>query len=248
MNLSVKQDSPIILEFVGLPGAGKTTLAKHLIKYRENDQHQIRLFQLQPLIPNSQEKRTKQLVHVLRFGRFCLGQVPFLSLQLFCFGLQMGRPSMKRLQDLYRYLLMLQQVDQIRANGTARQIIILDQGFLQLQGSILLPNKEVKSSGLQNLIRLTMPNRIDGVVWVECPPGTSLNRVYNRQTGGNSRFKHWSPAVAEPRQLAMKQLTQKALHIAKKYGIPSLSISGTSLPDQNEPQISQWLTTLRETI
>ena len=156
-----------VIEFVGLPGAGKSTITRAL----------------PALWPTSRNTDPAALPFARRVA-FYRHALPFmLSLR----PLQAADPMrMTRLADELRFY-------QRAAEGP----LVIDQGMIQKLWSLLLDRTSHSAAALEALVAAFAPSAADLVVWLGTPPEVAAERLLARNGGNSRLQKRAAPDMMQ---------------------------------------------------
>lgn len=173
-------DKNILVEFVGLPASGKTTIAEHLCHQNKNFKN------LTPIRANFKVKRKETIYRHLSALNY-LVKKPVLSYRLY----GMIRNSEQLSFDDVRatYVNLLYKLELYR-KVTSDQINVMDEGMLHALMSIVISakNRRYIVKKLKENIRVN--NKVDRwiVIYVDNDEIVTLNRLRGRTK--NSRNSH----------------------------------------------------------
>lgn len=174
-------ESPVVLEFVGLPGAGKTTLARRVAERLEAEGRSCHA----PRFGRPASVRRSRLERALQLTS-TYATMGGLSVEVLRFGLAIRplRPGRVRwLREL------LDSVQSIVAAESGSDFVLLDQGFLQAAWSATVHGTLPSPPVIERLVRRAAAFHGYRVIYIHLvvESGTALDRIAGRQ-GGRSRF------------------------------------------------------------
>lgn len=150
--------TPLVIELVGLPGAGKTSLT-HRIPVPHLGRRDISSLRL-PL--------NRATWHVLR------------SAVALSFTIRPWKPSY--------FLRAVKLVLALRCYGESEHpLVIMDQGLVQKLWSMVIETRSYSVDRLEDLVLALSPFAADHLVWISVPHELAARRIVERK-GGNSRF------------------------------------------------------------
>lgn len=218
--MSAGHRSPLVAEFVGLPGAGKTTVADRVVaelsavglacgsrfSVHEQDIHPV--------------------LHYLRLGLFYLRDLPELraSLEL----IRTSHPvTPAKIAQSFRFLSLWAYRLQL-LTGRGYQTVLLDQGVVQGAWSLMLRNpwqEEAIGDAVRRIIRSTqLPYCL---VYFDVPIETALDRISQR-TSLDSSFDRLEKSEARRRmQLHSSGLERLFLQTVQSTGLPYIRVDAT---------------------
>lgn len=187
----MEQDSQLLVEFVGLPAAGKTTVASAVkdVLVQEGD------LDVAAGVTTSTEKRNNvRLVTVLKLIIVHVFLSPVRSLRSLVY---LHRTKPKTLLELLRYFLyQLYMCEELRRAKVEETVHLADQGFLQHLWRIRLKSTEEDSSHLLSLAQLYYPPlEPDIVVFVNVDHHTRMTRGKQREGVDDALFDPEHPAI-----------------------------------------------------
>jgi hypothetical protein len=234
---------PLIIEFVGLPGAGKTTIIDRLVEMegqedlgilsfrglRQRECRKNRTAQRWQRVTGAVDLLMKRRGTMLHLLRYALLSRPFDSFRMSC------------VRD---FVMLAQQLDRRRRDvPREHRVELLDHGFVQTLGSMAVPCASACPENLGTLVARALADWVDGLVWVECSPETALCRV-RRRVGGGSRFDRWPDEVFRQNQMTMLKVLGDAVQRAGRAGVPVLAVSSADPPAVNAVRVRAWLQSL----
>lgn len=145
----------MIIECVGLPGAGKTTVC-NLVAVSHGKKGAVPLHALRP---------SKELLGVAwQIALLCLSARPF---------------SFDRVRRGFNLVVFL------RHYQARDITLLMDQGIVQKLWSILLGARQFSLGRVEKVLRAMKPLAPDSVVWLRVPAGIALNRLVRRAGGNS---------------------------------------------------------------
>lgn len=199
----MKADPPLLVELVGQPGAGKSTLARAAAKGSE-----IRT----RASLGSAWKKLPYITQGLFFGRAMLdGACLFRAIQLTL------RARLFRSDSLSRLFRLLVKSHWIRAQGGE---LLLEEGCLQDLWSIYYSagRREAEPGQLAPLIRCLYRGVRAEIIFLEVEPHHAFNRIRNR-THGKSRLDQYAEAELRQHLSATAQLPRSLADAARVAGL-----------------------------
>lgn len=189
--------SPLVVEFVGLPGAGKTTIAHQVID--ELTARGYRCFGHSTLSsPEGREKRSggvsSKLSTLGRLVSSCLAHRR-IAADALDYTVRVNPLGILGLQRLLKFLIRLDFVRELMEGDY--DVLVLDQGPIQNLWSIATTGRAPASSDqLARVLRDVLDEVRPHVVLVDVEPDLAFERVAVRSTM-RSRFDRMPPSEAE---------------------------------------------------
>jgi hypothetical protein len=231
---------PLIIEFAGLPGAGKTTLVDRIVEMER--QGNLGILSFRHLSHLAYRKnRTKQRLLRVTGAAALLVKKREMMLHLLRYAL-LSKPFIRsRLQYVWDLVALAQQLDGRKVSLPAEhRAELLDHGFVQTLGSLAVPRVSAHMEKLEAFVAGALADWVDGLVWVECSPEIALSRVRGR-VGGGSRFDRWPDEVFRQNQTTMLTVLGDAVQRAGRAGVPVLTISAADSLAVNAVKVRAWL-------
>jgi thymidylate kinase len=187
---------PLVIEFVGLPGAGKTAVAHRVIE--QLDSAGYRCFGYSTLhTPEAIEKESGRIASKLRTaGRFALSCLTYrrLAVDAFFYTLEVNPRSLSSLRRFFILLLRFRFVRSVMEEGY--DVLVLDQGPIQNIWSIATTGGRSPSDRhLIRVLRDVLDELAPLLVLVDVDPDVAWNRIASRPTM-RSRFDRMPPSEA----------------------------------------------------
>lgn len=178
----------IVVEFVGLPGAGKTTLSRTVAEELESSGLAV----TEPTRKTASRAHLYRLASKSRFAITCLSRYPRAGLSTCRAVLATDqRSGLDLVQVLYNYLYVSGVVDHHRSSTP---VCLLDQGQYQAIWSLGLRSGRPWSELFDRFGGELLGPSPDLVVLVEADESTIATRLQTREHG-DTRFRHGSEEI-----------------------------------------------------
>jgi len=169
------KDKPLIIEFVGLPGCGKSTMAKSIISIFQNEKNIIKRSDFSKTI----DKMWKYpiLIPFATIYYFIKPKHRRFKKDLFRFAFQF---PINKLGLIYTvYLIILYEL--LNKNINEDKIVILDEGIIQFLSSIS-HNIPINNNTLLHNLVSNLKSVIEDILFIECdlPIETVIERIKKR--------------------------------------------------------------------
>jgi thymidylate kinase len=183
-----------VVEFAGLPGSGKTTIARAALA--ELEDMGLRCFCNESLVDRSSVQRRKsahatgKLTTLARLLLSCArsGRVAFDLARCIAHTRSRNRSSLTRAASL---MVLLDEIKSVPAD--CYDLVLLDQGLLQYVWSIFVAGDLPPDRHLQRLVATVLEEVPLAVIFVGIDATSAASRIGGRVTR-SSRFDEFSPA------------------------------------------------------
>ena len=239
-----RQSAPIV-EFIGLPGAGKTTLCTEVARQLHNGGRSVvrRDEILQRWHQNSMGQKLMQLWPDCSRDWQVLTQILALAAQV----QPLNTTSVLKAATTYvnakrntRTASHLPQTRLLDGGGLQEATLLLDQGVLQEAWSVAISGQNPPLKPLQSAIEALAGDGTMRVVALTVDVETALDRIHNRPTH-NSRFDAMNPDRAGDILSASVASLQTILDVLRALGVPILEVDSSHPIEENGRAIAQWI-------
>ncbi|MGD2027622.1 MAG: AAA family ATPase [Anaerolineales bacterium] len=208
---------PLIIEFIGLPGAGKTTIAQHMLAELNKAGYQC--FSLSTLEnPESVEKnKGGVLSKVGTFSYFLFSCLKDFRMCRDAF-LYAWHVRPRRFENFKRFVVLLVRMNDLRTLLKENyDLIVLDQGILQNIWSIAATGDPPKNGKyLRQLLNSVLSQVPEFVVHIDVDVDLAVERIHQRPTM-RSRFDRLSPRQAGILLTEYKRIFAQIIHAADYF-------------------------------
>ncbi|MBD2359253.1 AAA family ATPase [Tolypothrix sp. FACHB-123] len=229
-----KVNAPIVLEFIGLPGAGKTTVFQQVVAQLKQQgvsvaagdqilrdwKHQPLWQRLWKLIPQTQNQ----------------WRILWQSLLL---ATQVKPTNWLSFSKAIKTYANLKRIDAI-AQSQKEQLILLDQGLLQEIWSIGITGTTPDLEDIRQELGLIFSQRSIAIVDFQINVETAIHRIKNRPTD-QSRFDLMSQEAALQLLSQYAPYLQDIINCAQTFHIPVLEIDSSLAVDEKTQNIVSWI-------
>ncbi len=231
-----------VIEFVGLPGAGKTTILK------EFRQHVLGapsfLFDINDLKPSPRDRlpRLGKVFSLLSLLLFFATHAR-LYREMLLYGFRARRLSLQMFYKVFSYIRVAYFIDveKKRQREDCQASLLLDQGLVQAIGSMSVPSSGKPLPSPKRLVDILVMKRVDMIIFLECDMWQALERIKQRSHGG-SRFDIGARTPLKKLELGrMESALRRTVNECKLAGIHVLTISSKQAVDKSVAQIRHWL-------
>jgi len=223
---------PIIIEFVGLPGAGKSTVAKELFE-KLSDKYIVKYankFWAEPSF--------KSIKNKIRLIPCSLRDLKVLLLIIYnCFLIQPFNFS-----RIWRGILLYFTIKKTLhlKKDNCSDFLLLDQGIMQDLVSLSIPRNPAQKINHESIIKLVNLTNNYIVVWFEINKNESLKRIKKRKSN-MSRFDSWSNLKAMHNLTYFEMDIFSIKKILERQGLRSFNVDCENSADVLAEQIMQFL-------
>lgn len=225
---------PIVVEFIGLPGAGKTTIAQNAIENLTAAGY--RCFGLSTLDrPESSEKAKGGLISKLRMlKQFAIACLMYRHIAIYAFLYTMQVRPLSYI-NLRRFLVLLARLDFMTTlMDRDYDFIILDQGLLQYIWSIAVTGEGPKNDKyLARVLKSILDEISLFVIMVDVETDLAIERIVSRPTM-RSRFDHMPASKAQAILSRHKEIFSQIVDSANTFRDTGyLNVNGSQPIKQN---------------
>lgn len=219
------------VELVGLPGAGKTTVAREAAKQLRAAGLAVAEDDLASLTG------VARLARYARFAGFCVRN-PRLFRATARYTVAAGRLSVQRLRFAVGVLTHAFGASEA---GRTSDVVLVSQGALQAAWSVAVGGEPPNDSRIADLVAALWPIHRGAVVHVDIDPVRASARIA-RRTGGESRFDRM-PAVAVDAELRpmAEHLAKMTRAVFGRVGDAGLRLDGGASPIENAAVLAAFI-------
>lgn len=227
-------NQPLVIEFIGLPGAGKTTTAQIAISTLCADGY--RCFGLSTLdSPENLEKEKGGFSSKLRMlNLFVSSCVSFtqIALNAFIFVINVRPISIVNLRRFVLFMVRINSIKTLMSDNY--DFIILDQGLFQSIWSIMVTGDQPdEGKYLERVLNSILDEITLFIIMIDVETELALNRIISRPTM-RSRFDRMSPPEAEAILSEYKELFSQLVDSAGTYrNTGYLNVNGSQPVKEN---------------
>lgn len=231
----MNNQTSLAVEFVGLPGAGKTTVSERVGK-------RLRADGIQLVMRNEVlEKWHQASVYEKLFQLFPARPDHWrILLSSLIFALQVRPISWWSISKAIKTFSNIKRNDTV-AETEDYQLILLDQGPMQEAWSVMMAGELSRSKYLKREITLLADKRPTVIVYFKLDIDTAISRIQERPTKQNCPFDLMSPIKAQSSLLNYFPYLQKIVDYARNSGVPVLEIDASSSIDEQSDEIAKWI-------
>lgn len=225
---------PLVLEFVGLPGAGKTTVFHEVVALlREQGvtvaarDEILQQWQRQPLW----QRLWKLIPQTQNQWRILLHSLILAS--------QVKPSNWSSFAKAIKIFANVKRIDAI-ARHQDSQLILLDQGLLQETWSVGITGTLPSLNILKQELALLLHQRPIAIVYFQIDVETAIERVQNRPTA-ESRLDQMDAKAAHQLLSKYMDYLQDIINCVQTFNIPILEIDSLLPIDQKAKNILFWI-------
>lgn len=229
--------SPVIVEFVGLPGAGKTTVFHQVVSLLRDEG--ICFVARDEILQQWQKTHWFQKLLNLFPETWNHWQILLQSLALASHVKPFNKQSFVKAGKIFSNV---KRIDAIVCHQNY-PLILLDQGLLQEAWSVGITGSPPAPEQIKQGLAPLFHNRSIAIVRFNTDIETALDRIQTRSTE-RSRFDQMSSEAA---QLLLSQYTpylQDIISCAQAFSVPILDINSAGSIKDNAEKVANWMTNL----
>ena len=232
-----KSQNPLVVEFVGLPGSGKTTIS-HLVASKLEAKG-IKIVSREEILKQWHQKNALQKLLQLFSSNSNQWTILVNSLQ---FAAQVQPLNLFSFVQAIKIFFNVKRNDAV-VRGANCQLILLDQGLLQEAWSVVIAGSLPKLSSLKREMLSIFYNRSIIIVNLKIDLDTSVSRVQNRQKKKtkDSYFELMDSAQAYSLVTKYFPYLQEIINCARIAEIPILGIDSSLPVEENSEEIVNWI-------
>jgi thymidylate kinase len=218
---------PLIVEFVGSPGAGKSTICRELMQLLPAGQ----------AISSLDDRRLD--------GRAWGGVRSLLPKDLFetgtllC-GMNLAVGTRRHIKTNLKIALLLASAERRFRNAlghSSAKVVVLDQWVLQFVWSICAFADDVAEDKVRNLVRRFLGTSKRLVVFIDVDPVIAKERIASRVSHG-SRFDYLEGSAAEYWIGRSKKVFDLIMREVEAGGSTTLALSGAAAPTESALRVA----------
>lgn len=230
---------PVLIEFVGLPGSGKTAICSCLREHAAQIGVDV-IFSTNRHLRGLNGDFGRKFAGLKRSVRCALTR-PKDTYILLKYGFACSPLSMTRVVRILLIMAFIRRLEiESARSGREQKTLVFEQGLVQMLGSLAVPGNINSLPDSCGLAASVVPRRISGLVLVDCTEETALSRVRNR-THGSSRFDLWSHEKAMCNMRVMRDALNTIVDATEKAGVRILRLDGVNPAHLNSAKVAAWL-------
>lgn len=232
-----KSQNPLVVEFVGLPGSGKTTIS-HLVTAKLEAKG-IKIVSRAEILQQWHQKNVLQKLLQLFSSNSNQWTILVNSLT---FAAQVQPINLFSFVQAIKIFFNVKRNDVV-VRGKNYQLLLLDQGLLQETWSVVIAGSLPKLSSLKREMLSIFYNRSIIIVNLKIDLDTSVSRVQSRQQKKkkDSYFELMDSAQAYSLVTKYFPYLQEIINCARIADIPILDIDSSLPVEENSEEIANWI-------
>jgi thymidylate kinase len=229
-----KRLTPLVVEFLGLPGVGKTTVLSPVAA-------QLQAAGISIVLRNEILQQWQALSGLQRLRQWMPStlnqwQVLMQSVGLAAQVKPINLPSFSKAVKIFSNLKRLDQIQ-------SPQLVLLDQGMLQETWSVGITGEPPTEVQLRSRLAPLFDQRSLAIVYFKADPNLALDRLQQRSTQ-NSRLNQMSPQTAQAMLSRYAPYLDDILATARSRQAPILEIDSDRPVAEKAEKIAHWITHL----
>lgn len=226
----------LTVEFVGLPGSGKTTVSREV--YKKLQSQKITVISRDQIL--DQWHRTHPLVRLYQIFPVRLNHWQVL-LNALHFASQMRPVRRWNLLQAVKTFVNVKRNDNVARLAQTPQVILLDQGAIQEFWSVAIAGQPPEVEALRRGIIPLFQSRALAIVSFNADVSTALSRIAQRPQKLECVFDMMDAEAAQTSLAQYFPYLREAVNCAKDSGVPVLEVDSSRMIDQQSEQITAWI-------
>lgn len=233
------RDPSLIVEFIGVPGAGKTTIARGVISDLNSLGYKCLTRDIWGDRSSAKYKKsrhsTKELYHFITFS----ASYKHVAFRALWYGIRVAPLNITSIRDALFFLQKLYFIK--RGIRKGYDIILLDQGLMQYIWSIVIPGRPPPDSDLIRLLKSFSDDMPQLIVVFDVDIDTAIKRIRARSTT-KSYFDRITPDQAGALLTKHEGYVEKIVKcVAQLNGASCLKVNGNDDPRENVISIVRFI-------
>lgn len=227
----------LVIEFVGLPGIGKTSVMNYMTKknHTKADNNSVKAINYKTLI---KDRNASQKIGITI--SYSISNIKILKLlvkHIWFFG----RKSLFQFRLVGSFLRLIRDLDTIKSNGDNEKLVILEEGFCQLLSAMVVPGNDRFNPSVNDRLLRYIIKRVNYFVFFTSDTVLSIKRISNRATN-NSRFDNWRDCLnLEVNLERFKQILDNTIEKLEGFNAPVLLIDSSYTIEVKSQIIQSWI-------
>ena len=231
---TTQQTSSTIVEWVGLPGAGKTTVSQ--AAYLKLQAQDVPVLLRQEIL--DQWARKSKVKKLLQLRPESLNHWDILRSSVL-FAMRVKPLNFQSFLRAWRVFSNIKRAD-IAAHTYNNSILLLDQGWIQEVWSACLSGTPPHADSLKPTMSPLFHKRKTLIVHCKVDIETALNRIKGRKTM-ESRFDLMETGEAHARLQKYHHYLQTIIDCARTFNIPVLELDGSQPIEDQSATAANWM-------